>query len=287
MDAIDKSTLFANRVAVIATMHQKEQVMAPILEQELNVKILVLHMNTDEFGTFTRDVKRPGDQCQTARLKAEQAMALTGQTLGFASEGTFGPHPMIPYLPYNREVVMLVDREHHLEIWGQAFSTTTNYSHTLVKNIEEAQAFAQKAGFPQHGLVVMANPDVVQATQMIKGISTEAQFVDVVTWMLSKFGHAHIETDMRAMYNPTRMKVIAEATQDLIKKVNQCCPQCNCPGFDVVEHIKGLPCRLCHFPTELTLISIYHCKRCKFRQEIRFPDKQETADPAQCRYCNP
>jgi hypothetical protein len=90
--------LFHNKTGVLATMHQKEQVIAPILEH-LGIKIVVPQgLNTDEFGTFSRDIKRPGDQLQAARLKAERAMALTGLTLAFASEGSFGPHPSIPYL---------------------------------------------------------------------------------------------------------------------------------------------------------------------------------------------
>lgn len=55
-------------------MHQKEKVIAPLLEQELCIKVIVPQdFNTDIFGTFTRDVKRPGTQIATAKLKAEKA----------------------------------------------------------------------------------------------------------------------------------------------------------------------------------------------------------------------
>jgi hypothetical protein len=85
---VEKNALFANRVGVLATMHQKERVMAPLLEKELGIKVIVPpNFNTDSFGTFTREIKRPGDQLETARLKAEKALLLTGETLAFASEG--------------------------------------------------------------------------------------------------------------------------------------------------------------------------------------------------------
>ena len=100
-------------------------------------------------------------------------------------------------------------------------------------------------------------------------------------------GRVHIETDMRAMYNPTRMKNIEKATLDLIKKINLVCPECSWPGFEVVKRQKGLPCALCHLPTQLVLSVIYQCKKCAFSQEELFPDGQETADPSQCQYCNP
>jgi hypothetical protein len=59
---------FAGRLAVIATMHHKEQAIAPRLETALGVKTQVpANFNTDTLGTFTRDVNRPADQLTTAR----------------------------------------------------------------------------------------------------------------------------------------------------------------------------------------------------------------------------
>ncbi|NJO76772.1 MAG: hypothetical protein HC833_25390 [Leptolyngbyaceae cyanobacterium RM1_406_9] len=107
-------------------MHRKEQAIAPILEQHLGVQVIVPEgFNTDEFGTFTRDIERSGDQRNAARLKAERAMALTGLTLAIASEGSFGPHPAMPFVACDQEIVLLSDRTHHLEIVGQAISTET------------------------------------------------------------------------------------------------------------------------------------------------------------------
>jgi hypothetical protein len=280
--------LFADRAAVLATMHRKEQVMAPILEMELGLQIVLPeNFDSDRFGTFTTDIKRPGDQRQTARIKAERAMDLTGHSLAFASEGSFGPHPLLPYLACNCEIAILVDRENDLEIVGQALSTATNYSHKQVTTIAEARSFADKVGFPQHGLVAMADPDAISPTEIFKGIDTEDRLIEVVNWMLAKFGRVHLETDMRAMYNPTRMQVIAQATQDLVKVARQCCPQCQHPGFTVVRRLQGLPCSWCGLPTELTLADIYQCQKCNFRQEVFFPDDRESADPGRCSYCNP
>lgn len=279
---------FSGQTGALATMHRKEQVMAPLLQQELGVHILVpQNFNTDEFGTFTRDIERTGDQLSAARLKAEKAMALTGLKLAFASEGSFGCHPLIPSLAYNRELVILLDRRYHLEIVGQATSTATNYSQTQVTNVAAAQAFAEQVGFPTHGLVVMADPQPTAKTVIFKGITTSEQLVEAVTWTLRRFGQAHLETDMRAMHNPTRMKVIAQATQDLIRKTQQRCLNCGYPGFDGVERQPGLPCSGCGLPTDLTLAVLYCCKQCGWQQTVRFPEGQETADPAQCAYCNP
>ena len=282
--------LLLNRVAVLATMHQKERVMAPILERELGVKILVpADLDTDYFGTFTREVKRLGTQIEAVRLKATKALEIAGETLAFASEGTFGPHPRIPYLPANREIVILLDIANHLELIGEHLSVETNYSHQLVSSVEEVKVFANKVGFPAHALVVIAGDSAISNGEIVKGIVTEKHLFDAVSAAINKSssGKVHVETDMRAMYNPTRMKNIENATLDLVKKFHQFCPECSWPGFEVAERKIGLPCGLCHFPTQLVRSQIYQCQNCSYTKEELFPNSRETADPSQCQYCNP
>jgi hypothetical protein len=282
------NTFFGNRVGVLATMHHKEKVIAPILAAALGIKLQVPeNFDTDQFGTFTRDRDRPGDQRSTARMKAEQALAITGESLAIASEGSFGPHPSFPLIACNCELVVLVDRVHSLEIVGQVISTETNYKHTTIHSVEEAQRFAQNVGFPAHGLVVMPYPGSTNPAEITKGIVSEAHLLTVVTEGLRRSPTLHLETDMRALYNPTRMKAIAQATHNLVATIQSTCPNCAYPGFASVKRLPGLPCALCQCPTPLTQIAIYHCQHCDFRQEKRFPDGQETADPGQCPYCNP
>lgn len=282
--------LFSDRLAVLATMHQKEKVIAPLLEQELGIKIIVPQdFNTDIFGTFTREIKRTGTQIETARLKAEKALEITGESLAIASEGSFAPHPLVPYIYSNREIVIFLDKVNNLEIIGEEFSTDTNFSHQVIKNLDEAYIFAQKIAFPEHGLVIWFEHSRTRCNEIIKGIVKEPDLIEAVDFALqnSSDGKINIETDMRAMYNPTRMKNIAKATHNLLNKISSCCPQCHTPGFEMTDRIQGLPCELCQMPTTLTLKVIYQCKKCSFRQERLFPNGIEFANPAQCMYCNP
>lgn len=280
-------SLFSHRVGVLATMHQKEQVMAPLLERHLGIQVVVPQIDTDAFGTFIRNVNRRGNQLEAARCKAQHALAVTGETLAFASEGSFGPYPTMPLLACDREIVMLIDETNHIEVVGQALTTETNYSHQKIRSIQEAEHFSAKVGFPEHGLVVMF--DSSAGGEIVKGITTAAQLRQTVEFALSQSSTAkvHIETDMRALYNPTRMKVIEQATHDLIRKINQHCPNCACPGFDVVELKQGLRCDWCNAPTALTEAAIYRCQQCNFTQEDLFPEGLNRADPSQCLYCNP
>ncbi|MBW4689109.1 MAG: hypothetical protein KME40_29465 [Komarekiella atlantica HA4396-MV6] len=287
---MENQSLFNNRVGILATMHQKERVIAPLLEQELGIKVKVPpNFNTDIFGTFTREVKRSGTQIIAARLKAEKALDVTGETLAIASEGSFILDPSLPYIYSNREIVILLDKENDLEIIGEEFSLETNFNYQVVDNLEEAENFARKIGFPEHGIVVRFELSATNDIKIIKGITTAEKLLETVNFALtnSPDGQIHMETDMRALYNPTRMKNINKATHDLVRKVNSHCPNCSAPGFSITKSIKGLPCAICYMPTPLTRAVIYQCKKCGFSQENLFTDGQELADPSQCSYCNP
>lgn len=290
LETSEPNTFFAGRTVVIATMHHKERAIAPLLERVLGVTHLVpSDFDTDHFGTFTRDIDRPADQLTTARLKAEAALVATGESLAIASEGSFGPHPQIPFVGCDREFVLLLDRQNQIEIVGEAVSTETNYRSQTIRTVEDALTFAQSVGFPTHGLIVMPTASNSPRGTITKGITTEAHLVESVrqTLAASASGTLHIETDMRALYNPTRMRVIAQATENLIRTIAQRCPQCGCPGFSPIQRRPGLPCGLCGSPTLLTLSVRYQCQRCQFQHDQPCPDSPPVADPMHCSYCNP
>ena len=282
-------SIYNNRVAILATMHNKEKVISPLLKEHLGINLIVRKgLNTDIFGTFTREIKRPDTQIITARLKAKKALEMYDEEIAIASEGSFAPHPLIPYIYANREIIIFLDQENDLEIIGEVFSMETNFNHQTISSLEEAEEFAQKVGFPEHGLVISFDNISTGKTQFIKGITSKENLINSVeTAIKNTNGKFHIETDMRAMYNPTRMKNIAFATQDLINKINSLCPQCNTPGFMINQKIPGLPCELCHQPTSLIKAVIFQCQKCNFTQQQLFPNNQEFADPSLCEYCNP
>ncbi|MCC5895207.1 MAG: hypothetical protein JJU16_07055 [Alkalibacterium sp.] len=283
-------TLFTGREAVLATMHKKETVIAPILKQDLGIELIVPEgFNSDQFGTFTGETKRTGNQMEAARLKAEGAMALSGQTLSVSSEGSFGPHPMVPFLPFNREIVLLIDKENEIEISGIATTTETAFKHKVVSNYSEAHAFALSAGFPETGMVVKVSEGTKDPDAIFKGITTLQQLEESVDRALFKAENQSIfiETDVRALFNPKRMKNIEAATHDLVKNVLSLCPRCNWPGYSVTDVKKGLPCEWCTRPTRLTRSLQYECSKCGFGEEKVYPDGKEHADPGHCSYCNP
>ena len=176
---------FQSRTAVLATMHRKEEAIAPLLASVGVTVVVPPQFNSDRFGTFTRDVERKGNQLEAARWKAKAALEQSGGTLAIASEGAFYPHPSMPMLPCNRELVLLLDLEHDLEIVGETLSTNTNYAHRQVNSVEQAIAFADQSGFPAHGLVVMLDERAATA-DIEKGITEHDRLIVAVEQMLAR-----------------------------------------------------------------------------------------------------
>lgn len=279
---------FSGRTLALGTKHKKEKVIAPILERELGVRIIVPdNFDTDQFGTFTREIARTGDQLEAARRKATAAMDLVGADLGLASEGSFGPHPGMPFITSNFELVLLIDRKYGLEIRGHHRSGKTNALATYVSSVAEAKEFAKEIGFPQHGLVVRRSEH--SKRDIFKGITSYQELEEKVSYLLGKFfvKKVYLETDLRAHVNPTRMKSIELATKDLVENIKSLCPKCAIPGFVMVDVVRGLPCGGCGQKTDLPLAIVRACQKCGFKIEGRPPESKEFADPGMCGYCNP
>ncbi|MGL5113264.1 MAG: DUF6671 family protein, partial [Flavobacterium sp.] len=96
-----------------------------------------------------------------------------------------------------------------------------------------------------------------------------------------------IETDMRALYNPSRMTVIGTATHKLVQNATSLCPTCAMPGFVVTDVRIGLPCSCCGAATNSVVSHLYQCKYCRFTCEDIYPHQKKSEDPGFCNYCNP
>ncbi len=281
-------SFFNGRTAVIATMHGKEAAIAPILEREFGLKIIVpQNFDTDQFGTFTMDIPRTGNQLEAARLKAQAVMQITGIDLAIASEGIFGPDPQMPFIQSNFELVLLVDKKNSIEIQGYHKSSETNLAGQYVSSIEEAIDFSKNIGFPEHGIIVREKEKSNHA--IYKDIKTEEELCQRVSKLLQDSPTEktiYIETDMRAHMNPTRMKKIAKATEDLALNIKSQCPDCKTPGFTTINVKKGLQCGRCKLLTDSPIAYIKKCQKCNLEKEVLI-DGKIFEDPANCNWCNP
>lgn len=279
------TSFFKNRQLVIATMHGKEKVIAPILKQ-LGVEIVLpQNFNTDSLGTFTGEIERTTNPLETAKQKCLQAMQLTGCHLAIASEGSFGPHPQYYFLPADEEIMVLIDTQNNLEIKTSFISTETNFAAKTCFNLQEVMTFAHQALFPSHALIIKPSEKIF--TPIYKGVTSQVELTKHCTEILKTHHQVFVQTDMRAMHNPTRMKVIEQATQQLLSIINTTCPNCQAPGFVVTKAIQGLPCSWCKTPSSYTLYHILSCSKCNYSQEKKYPNGKQTIEPMYCQVCNP
>lgn len=278
--------MFQERKLIVATKHAKESVIAPILEKELGVRCFIDEtFDTDILGTFTGEIERELDPISAAREKCLRAMKLNNCNLGVASEGSFGPHPSLFFVNADDEFLIFIDTKNNIEIIVRELSTSTNFNGQEIQNQKELFEFANQADFPKHGLILRKSKD--ENTDIHKGITDTEILKNTFEHLHSKYNSVYVETDMRAMHNPTRMTVIQNATQKLVQKIKSICPQCQMPGFGITQAKKGLECNLCGSPTSSTLSYIYDCQHCKFTKEEMYPNKKTSEDPTYCNYCNP
>ena len=278
--------MFQDRRILIATNHGKESVISPLLEQELGLKSeLVENLLTDSLGTFSGEIERFDDPLTTLRNKCLLGLKVADCDLVIASEGSFGAHPSLFFVQANEELVMLLDTKNNLEISAKFISTETNFDAKSISTFIELKDFADKSLFPSHGLIL--RPSKSDYTEIYKGISDWQQLESVFNKLKKTHSSIYVETDMRAMFNPTRMKNIEQATLKLIEKIKSCCPNCQTPGFGISEAIPGLPCEWCGKPTASVLKYRLNCKKCSYLEEKLYPNNKTVESPEFCDNCNP
>ena len=278
--------MFQNRKLLVATKHEKEKIVGPLLESELGVICMTdASLDTDVLGTFTGEVERILDPVSAAREKCRLGAEVSGCDLVLASEGSFGPHPSVYFISANQEILLLVDRKNNIEILASELSVETNFNAKTLYNEEALSLFAEQAGFPEHGLIIRKSRE--DTNELYKGIRDPDQLYKLFGELIGRYGSLYVETDMRAMHNPTRREVIKKAAEKLIRKIQSVCPECNTPGFGITGAEKGLICWSCGFPTDSVKAHLFTCGSCGFQKQDQFPNQKELEDPMYCSRCNP
>jgi hypothetical protein len=287
--ANDQDHPYQGRLAALATKHEKEHVIAPPLRELVGMEVCVPPgLDTDSLGTFTGEVERTGTPREVALRKARMGMIAAGLPLGLANEGSFGPHPVFPFIASDHELLLFVDAEMGIQVIEQLRSEQTNFASCAARSLNDLESFLPRARFPSHGLIVRPNSGLKPGL-LFKGITTLPALEEAITKCAkaSKDKQAHVETDMRAHMNPSRALVIAQLAQRLGHRLAARCPQCRTPGWGLVEVVRGLPCEWCGLPTDLTREEIFGCPRCTHRERHARGDGLQEASPEHCLRCNP
>lgn len=284
------SALYAGRTAVLATMHGKQKAIAPAFSSRLQVSVVVPEMlDTDLLGTFTGEIPRFGTIEDAAMAKARAAMKLAGLSLGIASEGSYGPHPQIPFLAAGVEFMVFVDNERHIVVKDILIDDAPNFSHIVAGRDDDLSAFLGQVDFPRHGLVVSPNKPVGRAQTFFKGVLTRQTLALAIanSCSVSEDARALIQTDMRAHMNPTRMRALETLAGRLAARIASQCPTCGAPGFGIVGLEKGLPCDYCGGPSVLVRREFLGCASCGHKEARPRQDGLVMAEQRYCTACNP
>lgn len=289
--------IYQDATAALATMHGKEAAIGPAMEAHLGLTVVTPpELDTDVLGTFTGEIPRVGTMREVAVRKARLGMRASSLRIGIASEGSFGPHPTIPFFQAGMELMVLVDDEHDLIISESLIAEDIIHDETVVGSVSELDLFLPRVRFPTHALVVAPNltaspwwklhPERARAR---KGITMHDELVEAVglASRISEDGRARVTTDLRAHMNPTRMKAIATLATKLAQRVATVCPECGAPGFERVAPAAGLPCLDCGEEGTIPRGELLMCVAYDHEDEERRRPIREFAEPGDCPRCNP
>ena len=280
---------YTGRSAVLATMHGKQRAVAPAFGQLIGLNVVAtVGLDTDALGTFSGETPRRGPMLETAVAKARLGIEATGLRLAIASEGSFGPHPQIPFLPAGIELLVFVDADRDSVIHETMLAEQTNFAHLVAAPGSPIDSFLAQVGFPQHALVVRPNSGN-PAAALAKGIVERGDLDRAIAAAAAASADrcALIETDMRAHLNPTRMDTLARLSMQLAQRLAAQCPACCAPGWGRVEVTRGLPCELCRLPTQVIAAEVFGCAACGHRASQPRRDGMVHAQAMHCDACNP
>lgn len=278
---------YSGKKVLLASMHKKEIAVKPPFSELVGCEIIVSEkLDTDQFGTFSGEISRDLSAYETLRKKAVFAAEIYDLDYVISSEGSFGPHPGYPFINADTEMLLFYDRVRNLFITDYEISTDTNHSELEIAAnsiyTDEYFKWLEQIKFPSHGLIVKAGSIIIQ-----KGICSTNALENAISEGFRQHRQLILETDMRAMMNPSRMNVINTLAYKLAKRVASTCVQCGTPGFP--NNIKSghLYCGLCFQETKVPKFIDMKCLKCDYLEQKEINPEKQFADPQYCDYCNP
>lgn len=268
--------------AVLTTKHEKLAHLSPAFTR-IGVRVDSIEMDTDLLGTFAPEIPRTLSQRETVLAKARLGMAATGSKYGIATEASIGPDSLIPFLNSIVECVAWVDDLLGIEILNFYRSLDVVAISEEVFETSSIEAIITKGDFPNHGLIVYA-----PGYEIFKGIREVAALEEALrrSFASAQGKQVIIESDLRAHMSPSRQRAITHCAKQLVDRLESLCPECETPGFGVIEILRGLPCEECRNLNAVAVRGeVLGCAKCDFRVEKL--NGKEGAAPVDCGFCNP
>jgi hypothetical protein len=281
--ALNLTSPYAGSCFILTTKHAKSVAFAPALWNILEVGVLEYVVDTDRLGTFTGEIEREGTALESARRKCEWPLKNLGDSVEFALaiEGSFGPHPSIPDTACDHEVLYFIDRRHGFRLQMSHTGERTNYRSGAVDSPEALNRLAAQMGFPSHALILRPEGRHRQCP-VFKGIQSQEALESAFRECLAQSSNntVWVETDMRAQFNPTRMKVIAELAEKFAERLASRCPHCDTPGWGRIDTGAGPEYGARGAETGRAKTETHGCAKCGHTQAA--PRKEDTPTALSC-----
>jgi hypothetical protein len=273
------------KMIAVATKHGKLAQIQPAFALLPEWELKLAEIDTDQFGTFSGEVPRALSPKETAIEKAKAGARSLGLDYGLASEGTIGPHPHIPFINADTEILALVCLSKDFAV-VETFVSTEIFAKSLTVTLDsDLEAIALEMDAPNHAVNVYLGKS--KSKILHKGISSSEEFITLVSQSLEALGEdLLVESDFRAMNSPSRQANIAACAEKLVKRISSCCPECQEIGWGKVGYEYGLPCIQCDQVSQTAAHSeVYGCVACPHKELV--PLGVESIDPSRCDSCNP
>ncbi|GAA5176281.1 hypothetical protein GCM10025771_10590 [Niveibacterium umoris] len=273
---------WSGQTALLPTLHGKGRALGAALGPALGIAVEEVSIDTDRFGSFSGSIPRPDGALAALSAKVAACReARPDARIVIASEGSFGPHPAMPWLAVNIEYLRWHELDEDFELTVSSASLRPMHRTHTLSRLEELETALPAFGFPAHGLMVAAPGAAVAHST---GITTVGALCEVLASTLASHGAAELRSDLRAHLNPTRMRHITRAAWRLANRLRTACPDCGAPGFGEAVAVRGLPCVACGFPTSEPAGRRWRCLRCPYTCERV---RTGFADALRCPLCNP
>lgn len=268
-------------VVALATRHGKGTVITRAL-CPIGIAVHVLDsVDTDAFGTFSGERPREGTALEAARAKAQAALALGPWKAAVASEGSYGPHPLIPFLAWGEELVLYLDPKQSLEVVGRHLGPAPYAWQHRLPDRASMEAFRPPSMTP---FIATTCLDGLPRPDLGVEKALTEQRLHAAWEKLDQGQGIWIQAELRAHLNSGRMAAVASAAEDLARRLARHCPSCDAPGFGEIAPLQGRPCRDCGAPTSLALARREACPAC---DHLLVHPVALKADPGHCPDCNP
>ncbi|QLI82986.1 hypothetical protein HZU75_16475 [Chitinibacter fontanus] len=275
---------YEGRLVVVASRHDKAAAIARPMHKLLGVQLWSPpDLDTDQFGTFSGDVPRPGTPIEMLRAKIALCRRLFPNPIMLASEGAYSQHPIFPSLGLAQEWMMWDDADNGLVLIEHKTRITPFYYATRLESSEQLAPQLERCGWPKLAVTLHAADLNVPS---FKGLRATAEIEHALAH-LQGLGAQQIQlaTDMRAHLHPPRQRTLRHLAARLARRVRTACPQCQQLGFGARFCETGLACSDCNTPSQQLKMRGVRCEHCGYGHASW--QASGYADPYYCTYCNP